>query len=28
LILYTGVAYAGDKVDITPLILKELAVIK
>lgn len=28
LILYTGVAYAGDKVDITPLILKELATIK
>ena len=28
LILYTGVAYAGDKVDITPLILKELAAIK
>lgn len=25
LILYTGVAYAGDKVDITPLVLKELA---
>ncbi len=28
LILYTGVAYAGDKVDITPLVLKELTAIK
>jgi len=28
LILYTGVAYAGDKVDMTSLVLKELANIK
>lgn len=28
LILYTGVAYAGDNVDITPLILKELTKVK
>ncbi len=28
LILYTGVAYAGDKVDITPLVLKELTKVK
>jgi len=28
LILYTGVAYASDKIDITPLILKELGNLK
>jgi len=28
LILYTGVAYASDKIDITPLVLKELSSIK
>ena len=28
LILYTGVAYASDKVDITPLVLKELSNLK